>query len=493
MDHRIVRAARLVLWAGVVAGFLAFLYAMTDLDGKLVGFGSVALFYVVPTLLVGALLLALRASGEVQVNVALLLISTGLAVYGAEAVLTYLARPRNVTGLPAAVADSACPAGLEYRPWCLQVVAAGGEFDPRTKLQVIEDLEAMGRAALPSFDAQSVEKAPRLRVEGRELLPLAPGVAGRLMVLCNEWGEWFWYDADERGFNNPPGLHRPDSVRVALLGDSYAEGWCVPPTHTAGAALRSRVPSTVSLGMSGSGPLWQLAVLREYGEPLRPDLVVWLFFEGNDLADLAGEGDQDLLLRYLEGGFAQELVEVQPALDRALEVWVRDLREQEEASRREWIAAREEWRGRIRNHPLFRWLKLWELRQAIGRIGSETVVEAHPWDPDLFRAILERGRDDVASWGGQLVIAYLPARERFSDDPGQNPHREEILAQVAGAGVPLIDVTPIFAAHQDPLSLFPYRILSHYTEEGYRLLADSLASRIERMAGSRPARPEGER
>ena len=49
------------------------------------------------------------------------------------------------------------------------MVAAGGQFDPRTKLQVIEDLEATGRAALPSFDAQSFEKAPPLLVEGRDV------------------------------------------------------------------------------------------------------------------------------------------------------------------------------------------------------------------------------------------------------------------------------------------------------------------------------------
>lgn len=488
MDQRIVRGARFVLYVGVTAGALAFLYALTDLEGKLVSPSSIALFYVAPVLLVGTLLLTLRAPEGVQVNVALLLVSTGLAVYGAEAVLMYLARPRNVTGLPAAVADSACPVGLEYRPWCLQVVAAGGEFDPRTKLQVIEDLEAAGRAPLPSFDAQSLENAPPLRVEGNELLPLAPGVAGRLMVLCNEWGEWFWYVADERGFNNPPGLHRPDSLPVALIGDSYAEGWCVPPAQTLGAALRSRIPSALSLGMSGSGPLWQLGLLREYVKPLRPDLVVWLFYEGNDLADLAGEQGQELLRRYLEGDFAQGLVEAQPGLDRALEVWVRDLRQQEEANRRERAEARERWRGRLRNHPLLRWLKLWELRQAIGRLGAGEAAEAHPWDPDLFRSILERARDDVASWGGQLAFAYLPARERFSDEPGENPHREAILAQITSAGVPLIDIVAVFAAHPDPLSLFPYRVLSHYTEEGYRLVADSIATRIERMEEQRAAR-----
>jgi hypothetical protein len=493
MDQNVVRVARVVLWAGVAAGTLALLYALTDVEGKLASPGSLVLFYLAPALLVGAMVLTLRASGEVQVNVALLLISTGFAVYGAEAVLMYLVRPRDTAGLPAAVADSACPVGLEYRPWCLQVVAAGGEFDPRTKLQVIEDLEATGRAALPSFDAQSVEKAPPLLVQGRELLPLAPGVAGRLMVLCNEWGDWFWYEADERGFNNPPGLHRPDSVRVALVGDSYVEGWCVPPEQTVAAALRSRIPATVSLGVSGSGPLWQLAVLREYAQPLRPDLVVWFFYEGNDLLDLAGERDQELLVRYLERGFAQGLGAARPALDQALVSWVRELREQEVARRHEWTEAREQWRGQLRNHPLLRWLKLWELRQAIGRIGVEAVPEPHPWDPDLFRAILERGRDDVGSWGGELVIAYLPARERFSDDAGPNPHRDEILAQIAAAQVPLVDMAPVFAGHPDPLSLFPYRVLSHYTEEGYRLLADSLAAWIERAESARPAPRQNER
>ena len=215
--------------------------------------------------------------------------------------------------------------------------------------------------------------------------------------------------------------------------------------------------------------------------------VVWLFYEGNDLLDLAGERDQELLMRYLEGGFAQALGDAQPALDHALEGWVRELREQEVARRRERADAREQWRGRLRNHPVLRWLKLWELRQAVARIGSDTVVDAHPWDPDLFRAILERGRDDVASWGGQLAIAYLPARERFSDESDPNPHRDEILAQIASAQIALLDLTPVFAAHPDPLSLFPYRVLSHYTDEGYQLLADTLAAWIDQVDGAQPA------
>ena len=41
-----------------------------------------------------------------------------------------------------------------------------------------------------------------------------------------------------------------------------------------------------NLGNSGYGPQQELAVLKRFGLPLRPEVVVWAFFEGNDLSNM---------------------------------------------------------------------------------------------------------------------------------------------------------------------------------------------------------------
>lgn len=48
--------------------------------------------------------------------------------------------------------------------------------------------------------------------------------------------------------------------------------------------------------------LFGLASLVEYGPILRPKLVAWFFYEGNDLIDLELERRSPLLMRYLQEG-----------------------------------------------------------------------------------------------------------------------------------------------------------------------------------------------
>jgi hypothetical protein len=49
------------------------------------------------------------------------------------------------------------------------------------------------------------------------------------------------------------------------------------------------------------------------------------------------------------------------------------------------------------------------------------------------------------------------------------------LAAAANAGLPIIDLHPIFAAQKDPLGLFPpFPLQSHYNEQGNRVVAETV-------------------
>jgi len=90
---------------------------------------------------------------------------------------------------------------------------------------------------------------------------------------------------DRNGFRNPVDLVKAD---VALLGDLFIEADLVrDEDHVATVlgALRGEV--VAGLGSAGYGPHQQQVLLRDYAIPLAPHTVVWLFFEGNDLQNLA--------------------------------------------------------------------------------------------------------------------------------------------------------------------------------------------------------------
>lgn len=91
------------------------------------------------------------------------------------------------------------------------------------------------------------------------------------------------YATDRWGFRNPADLERADLV---LIGDSYTEAAQVPLEETFGQLLaRTHGVTVANLGRGAYGPQQELVVLRRYGLALRPKVVIWQLFEGNDLSD----------------------------------------------------------------------------------------------------------------------------------------------------------------------------------------------------------------
>ena len=66
-----------------------------------------------------------------------------------------------------------------------------------------------------------------------------------------------------------------------------------------------------------------------------------------------------------------------------------------------------------------------------------------------------------------------------------DPNRQRVLSLVKQLGVAVIDLHPVFAAHRDPVSLFPFGLSGHYTEEGNRLVATTILSELSALAPQR--------
>jgi len=103
---------------------------------------------------------------------------------------------------------------------------------------------------------------------------------------------------------NRAGFRNPDDVSdwdIAVSGDSFTELGCLRYdelfTTILGNILNMRV---LNLGTSHTGPLTQLSYLRDYGISSSTKHAVIVFFEGNDLSDLAKEYER--LTRWQECG-----------------------------------------------------------------------------------------------------------------------------------------------------------------------------------------------
>ncbi|MEW6298836.1 MAG: SGNH/GDSL hydrolase family protein [Thermodesulfobacteriota bacterium] len=363
----------------------------------------------------------------------------------------------------------------------------GVEVDTRDQHEVIADLRKQGVDAVPQVILPLLERqkdnsiTPAVVIDGVELMPLG-GIANKVTVVCNQNGEYLTYKSDEHGFHNPGGIWQSGPVDVAAVGNSLTLGYCVPSDKNFVALIRERYPATLNLGMSGEGPLHILGILKEYASRLKPKLVLWFYPEGNSFSELRAEKQSRILVRYLEDDFGQGLPARQRDIDRALI---------DHVAQRGATSAAQPPRPASRASGLRQCIRLSALRQKLGVVyGTSGGRSEHlsalelselKEELDLFRDIVSEAKARVAAWGGELYFVYLPSWGRLTNNLGIGDRaRTQVLTLVDNLDIPLIDVSPAFQAHRDPLSLFPFRGPGHYNEEGHRVVAEVVLNVLTR-------------
>jgi hypothetical protein len=138
------------------------------------------------------------------------------------------------------------------------------------------------------------------------------------IVYCDESGSGYrQYLSDELGFRNPRD-QLGKQVDYIFIGDSFTEGSCEDESNTIAGSFRESGKKVFNLGRDGTGPLHQLATLREYGSAVSTKTVLWFIFTGNDLQNLREE-KTSFLARYLEKEYSQGLLRNASTVSRDLE------------------------------------------------------------------------------------------------------------------------------------------------------------------------------
>lgn len=351
---------------------------------------------------------------------------------------------------------------------------AGVQWDSRNRLDVVLDKRSENANWFPAVPANTYLERP-LKLGQRRVIALG-GVASAHVVGCNENGYFSTFDTDEFGFNNPPGARSAPGPAIYLVGDSFTQGDCLRPGDSIVDRMRDRHPHTMNLGVGGNGPLFELAAVREYAREAKAGVIVWMYYEGNDLNDLRRDRADPLLARYLEPGFTQDLRSNQDAVNAAVRSMVEE-RLVEHA------------RSRSRLLPNLREL-FWQARQrravpssvAAAQTQERTVSEPPRDEVTDFLTIVALARDEALKNGGAMVFAYLPEFQRYAELPLSRgaSQRERVLAGVRALGVPIVDVHEAFVATGRPRTLFPFGINGHYNAEGAEVAAKALLVALRR-------------
>jgi hypothetical protein len=107
---------------------------------------------------------------------------------------------------------------------------------------------------------------------------------------------------DPRGFRSPPIPDKPDAgvARIAFLGDSIAMGWGVAEKETFADQVIARLRASgrkvdgFNMGVGNYNTSQELALFRDVGANLRPDIIVLAYFI-NDAEPMPQYGDNTWL------------------------------------------------------------------------------------------------------------------------------------------------------------------------------------------------------
>jgi hypothetical protein len=266
------------------------------------------------------------------------------------------------------------------------------------------------------------------------------------------------YRADRFGFNNPDDIYGAGSLDIAIFGDSFIEGMCLKPGEDVGSRVRATIPKTAALGFRGAGPLIELAALGRFGPVLRPRLSVIVYFAGNDWENLEMELRTPWLRAALDQNASFGDAVVSPAQIDKIDGVIASLWQDDD-----------EGLARYRARVLRNFVALSQTWAALG-LHYPAAPKAQP----EFGTIVARMRDIAATWGGEVLLIYLPRVERFRGGLNNefvfDQARQPFFSAVSAQRVPAIDLTAAFESDPDPLGF--YAEDGHFSPKGAAYLAD---------------------
>ena len=311
----------------------------------------------------------------------------------------------------------------------------------------------------------------------KELFPLS-GVSNSKTLICNETGDYTFIFSDRYGFNNLDKSWN-ENAEIALLGDSYAFGECVNFDNSIASNLIKNNKSTISLGYGSNGPLTTLGSIKEYGKLIKPKKVFWIFFSGNDLEDLGREKNSDILIKYLEPNFKQDLINKQLFIDKVYANYF-----DYEIKRLE-----NSWPYKFSLIKIFNlsisinFMRNFFLKKKFSfskkKINSNKFKIIDNYDFDFFSKIINLAKTEIESWDGELIFVYIPSPKIFhsKDENLANEYQKNKLLKIINShDLHFIDIEDKIINSGLPINKIYTLGKYHFTKKGYKIVSSQIVN-----------------
>lgn len=438
--------------------------------------------------------LSATTSVGVQVITGAILVLLGLAIrWGSRPDPVLSALPTPLMTLGGAVVMGALILGRRLPP----VPAVGGCVFLLTLVTLVGLAEGICRSSGVDFRRQETEwrrippyyRQPRMPSGDVYFRRSGPeewtGQVIRTWLNVGGWSTSAWYRSEPvitvkygpRGFR---GEHPLKDWETVVVGDSFVELGCLPYEQLFTSILAQETGQRVrNLGVSHTGPFTHLHYLESFGVAPSTRTAVVVFYEGNDLRDLAAES------------------RAQQYHEETGKRGYRKIRRQSSLL----AAARDAWFGLppANHHGT---LEL-PVRQFLSRSGPRPVTFTHlaPDPKDLAPALraswkefLERFREFGRRHGLDTWIAYMPCKARVLEGHLQraltatdaaprwkaNGLPRWIADSCRRSGVQFLDLTPALQQSLETRGRSPFNLMldTHLNALGSKVVGQTLAKHL---------------
>ena len=300
-------------------------------------------------------------------------------------------------------------------------------------------------------------------------------------ISCAEDLNYRLIENDKYGFKNSNALY-DKKINSILIGDSYAEGFCVKREKDIAGNLNKKGFNTLNFGVAATGPLVSLAVLREFGNFIKPKNSIYIYFEGNDLAGLNWEKKDNNLIQYLNKDHNVNYLSNYKNINKFLR-----LASKESVVIGKWKLENKNYKIESSRYENFKehlsdTLELQNIKNILRySIFNQQKKE---YDLDLFYLVVEKMNLETAKWGGKFIFVYTPTWSRYFT---KNTNREssimlkdEIISRLISKKIDVIDLTNFFDNEKNLEQYFPLGYLGHYNAKGYRKISEIISAHLER-------------
>ena len=355
-------------------------------------------------------------------------------------------------------------------------------FDVRSQEQVYVDLKSKNESIKPGFlyaKHFSNLKVFKEAKENNEIIPFR-GPINSFTVSCAEDLQYKLIKNDKYGFKNNNIIYEK-KIQNFLLGDSYAEGLCENNKNDIAGHLNEKKNYTINFGVTGTGPLISLAILREFGNYFKPKNVIYLYFEGNDLDELNYEKEDATLTNYLNNNFNQDYFNKYDNIKSFL------IKAEQETEKIIYSKSKNIFSPNKKNKLDILKAHLKDILEInnLRNIFKYKILKKQEefYDLNFLYKTVEKMNDDTKKWNGNYTFVYVPTWSRyftkFTKYDAKIDLKKEIINNLNSKNIKVLDLTDYFNEVDNIEQYYPLGFLGHFNSKGYKKIAEIIEKSLD--------------